>query len=108
MAAYILIWYVSASLAPRPQAVFQQVEFRQANLANPASCEKVFADEEGPFDIVYNLAAETKYGQADQVGDGGCMYIIKAKLYCHGYLLSEAHWSVVCGVVCQYIPIVEW
>lgn len=51
-----------------PQAVFEQVEFKQANLSSTASCERVFADDDGPFDIVYNLAAETKYGQSDEVG----------------------------------------
>ena len=49
------------------QAVFKQVEFKQANLANPASAEKAFASDSGPFDLVYNLAAETKYGQSDEV-----------------------------------------
>ena len=49
------------------QAVFKQVEFKQVNLANPASTEKAFATEDGPFDLVYNLAAETKYGQSDEV-----------------------------------------
>ncbi len=48
------------------QDVFQQVEFRQANLANPASAEKAFADCQ--FQIVFNLVAETKYGQSEQVG----------------------------------------
>lgn len=45
--------------------VFAQVEFRQLNLANTASTDKAFAD--GPFDIVFNLAAETKFGQSEQV-----------------------------------------
>ncbi len=52
---------------PSLQAVFAMVEFRQANLSNPVSCEMVFADDEGHFDLVYNLAAETKYGQSDEV-----------------------------------------
>ena len=29
--------------------------------------EKAFRTEDGPFDVVFNLAAETKYGQAEQV-----------------------------------------
>ncbi len=45
--------------------MFTQVEFKQANLANAASAEKAFAD--GPFQIVFNLVAETKYGQSEQV-----------------------------------------
>ena len=47
------------------QEIFGQVEFSQLNLANVQSAEKAFAN--GPFDIVYNLAAETKYGQSEQV-----------------------------------------
>lgn len=49
------------------QAVFKQVEFKQVNLANQASAEKAFASDDGPFDLVYNLAAETKYGQSEEV-----------------------------------------
>lgn len=37
------------------------------NLANASSAEKAFASDDGPFDIVYNLAAETKYGQSEEV-----------------------------------------
>ena len=53
------------------------MEFKQANLANPISVEKVFqsADGEGSFDYVFNLAAETKYSQSDEVrgvGGGAC------------------------------------
>ena len=32
-----------------------------------ASAEKAFNDPEGAYDIVINLAAETKYGQSDEV-----------------------------------------
>lgn len=60
--------FVSAhSTVCAPQAIFQQVDFKQTNLSNPASCDRVFADDEGPFDLVYNLAAETKYGQSSEV-----------------------------------------
>jgi len=45
----------------------ERVEFKQANLVNAASTQKAFARESGKFDIVFNLAAETKYGQADEV-----------------------------------------
>ena len=52
-----------------PQAIFQQVDFKQANLAVPQSAERAFTDDEGegPFDYVFNLAAETKYGQSTEV-----------------------------------------
>lgn len=43
-----------------------------------ASAEKAFADPEGVYDIVVNLAAETKYGQSDEVvhyhGNQICYY----------------------------------
>ena len=39
----------------------------QANLALPQSAERAFSDEDGPFDYVFNLAAETKYGQSPDV-----------------------------------------
>ena len=32
-----------------------------------ASAEKAFTDPEGAYDFVINLAAETKYGQSDEV-----------------------------------------
>lgn len=45
-----------------------KVEFKQANLCNAASCEKAFTIEGGgEFDIVFDLASETKYGQAEAV-----------------------------------------
>jgi len=40
------------------------VEFKQANLANPKMLDKVF---EGTWNFVFNLAAETKYSQSDEV-----------------------------------------
>jgi len=44
------------------------VEFKHANLINPASVAKVFNLDDGEeFDYVINLAAETKYGQSDKV-----------------------------------------
>lgn len=49
------------------KGVFQGVEFKQVNLANPASVEKAFHLEGGNFDYVINLAAETKYGQSEEV-----------------------------------------
>lgn len=54
-------------LNDRHKAAFSKVEFKQCNLANNASAEKAFADPEGNYDIVVNLAAETKYGQSDEV-----------------------------------------
>ena len=41
--------------------------FKQANLSSPASIEKHFAREAGPWDVVINFAAETKYGQTEEV-----------------------------------------
>ncbi|XP_065886114.1 uncharacterized protein [Dysidea avara] len=54
-------------LNERHKVAFSKVEYKQANLANKASAEKAFTDPEGTYDIVVNLAAETKYGQSDEV-----------------------------------------
>lgn len=43
------------------------VEYMQGNLTSPASIAKIFSLEGGKFNIVFNLAAETKYGQTDAV-----------------------------------------
>jgi len=43
------------------------VEFMQGNLTSADSVAKVFTLPEGKFNIVFNLAAETKYGQTDAV-----------------------------------------
>jgi len=45
------------------------VEFMQANLTSAAGMKKAFTPAEGDakFDIVFNLAAETKYGQTEEV-----------------------------------------
>eukprot|EP00105_Crassostrea_gigas_P039789 XP_019923937.1 PREDICTED: uncharacterized protein LOC109619075 [Crassostrea gigas] len=47
------------------------VEFKQSNLINPASVAGAFTDPEGEYDLVVNLAAETKYGQSDAVYQEG-------------------------------------
>jgi dTDP-D-glucose 4,6-dehydratase len=56
----------TAYLSEHHKAVFAdpRVDFKQANLVNAASTEKVF---DGNFDIVFNLASETKYGLAQEV-----------------------------------------
>lgn len=51
------------------QAIFDQVDFRQANLALQQSAERAFTDQDGSFDYVFNLAAETKYGQSPDVSN---------------------------------------
>lgn len=43
------------------------VEYTQGNLTNAASIAKIFTLEGGKFNLVFNLAAETKYGQTDAV-----------------------------------------
>ncbi|XP_041355409.1 dTDP-D-glucose 4,6-dehydratase-like [Gigantopelta aegis] len=43
------------------------VEFKQCNLINPGSVDAAFALDDGQFDYVFNLAAETKYGQTEPV-----------------------------------------
>ena len=55
------------------------MEFKQANLANKAMCEKVFIDGDGSgFDYVFHLAAETKYGQTNEVRNRGfCICMVR-------------------------------
>ncbi|KAJ3415393.1 hypothetical protein HDV05_004987 [Chytridiales sp. JEL 0842] len=60
----------TAYLSPNHKKAFEdaRVQFKQANLVNAASTEKVFSSDDGSeFDYVINLAAETKYGQTDEV-----------------------------------------
>ena len=61
----------TAYLTAEEQEVFAKIDFRQGNLANPSVMEKAFepmADGK-PVDYVVNLAAETKYGQTDEIYD---------------------------------------
>lgn len=58
-----------AGLSAAQKAVYESdlVDYKQANLANPASLVKVFAEDFGKWDVVVNCASETKYSQAEQV-----------------------------------------
>ena len=62
---------VTAFMSSEHRAAFddKRVVFKQANLSAPASIKKNFAPDEGdgPWDLVVNLAAETKYGQTEEV-----------------------------------------
>uniref|UniRef100_A0A1E1XVL9 Putative c-3 sterol dehydrogenase/3-beta-hydroxysteroid dehydrogenase n=1 Tax=Amblyomma sculptum TaxID=1581419 RepID=A0A1E1XVL9_AMBSC len=60
------------------------VEFKSANLINPASCKAAFELPDGPFDFVINLAAETKINLPDCVYEEG---ILKLSRNC----VKEAH-----------------
>ncbi|CAG2202379.1 unnamed protein product [Mytilus edulis] len=62
-----------AWLSPRHKEIFAlpQVEFKHSNLINPKSVENAFADPDGEYDYVINLAAETKYGQTEPVYQEG-------------------------------------
>lgn len=64
---WVYLYNIHIGLCTHWQELFQQVDFKQANLANPSSCERVFTDEQGAFDFVFHLAGETKYGQTDEV-----------------------------------------
>jgi len=59
----------TAFLGADHQAAFDNpiVEYMQGNLTSPVSIAKIFTVEGGKFDIVFNLAAETKYGQSEAV-----------------------------------------
>jgi len=58
-----------AFLGQEHQAAFDNpsVEFMQGNLTSADSVAKIYTLPEGKFNIVFNLAAETKYGQTDAV-----------------------------------------
>jgi len=59
----------TAFLGETHQAAFNNpiVEYVQGNLNSTASITKCFTLEGGKFNFVFNLAAETKYGQTDAV-----------------------------------------
>lgn len=62
----------TAYLSNRHKAAFDnpKLTFKQANLTNPSAVEKVYTREDGTeYDYVFNLAAETKYGQSEGVYD---------------------------------------
>lgn len=49
------------------EETFKNVECIQANLITPEGAAKAFTDPEGDYNIVINLAAETKLSQSDSV-----------------------------------------
>jgi nucleoside-diphosphate-sugar epimerase len=57
-----------ANLSKHQQSIFtsNKVEFKQVNLSRQNTIERVY-DDEAPFDLVFNVAGETKYSQADTV-----------------------------------------
>lgn len=59
------------------QKVFNdyRVEFKSANLINPASCKNAFSDMQ--FHYVFNCASETKLGQTDPVYEEGVYQVGK-------------------------------
>jgi nucleoside-diphosphate-sugar epimerase len=59
----------TAFLGEDHQAAFNNpiVEYQQGNLTSAASIAKIFTLEGSKFNLVFNLAAETKYGQTDAV-----------------------------------------
>jgi len=56
----------TAFLSEAHQAAFDKVEFKQGNLNREDSIEKMFSGDK-KFKIVFNLAAETKLSQTDEV-----------------------------------------
>lgn len=59
----------TAFLGPEHQAAFDNpiVEYIQGSVTSPAAIAKAYALEGGKFNFVFNLAAETKYGQTEAV-----------------------------------------
>eukprot|EP00005_Dracoamoeba_jomungandri_P002284 CAMPEP_0174261432 /NCGR_PEP_ID=MMETSP0439-20130205/11425_1 /TAXON_ID=0 /ORGANISM="Stereomyxa ramosa, Strain Chinc5" /LENGTH=363 /DNA_ID=CAMNT_0015345903 /DNA_START=9 /DNA_END=1100 /DNA_ORIENTATION=- len=54
-----------AYLSQAEEATFEKITFMQKNLVSPTSIASIW--EEGSYDYVINLAAETKYGHNDEV-----------------------------------------
>lgn len=71
----------TAWLNERHKAAFnhESVEFKSANLIHPASVESAFRDSGGDFDICINCAAETRYGQSEEVYADG---VFKLSINC--------------------------
>jgi nucleoside-diphosphate-sugar epimerase len=61
------IMLAMARLGQDFNTTFDKVECIQANLRQPESVAKAFADPEGDYNIVINLAAETKLAQTGEV-----------------------------------------
>lgn len=57
----------TAFLSAKDQAALDKAEYKQANLVNPPAIAGVFEKDGKSFDIVFNCAGETKYGQNDEV-----------------------------------------
>ncbi|KAL6041968.1 Epimerase domain-containing protein [Balamuthia mandrillaris] len=59
----------TAFLGQSHQEAFDKdnVEYMQGNLTNPTSIAKCYTIEGSKFNLVFNLAAETKYSQTDEV-----------------------------------------
>lgn len=58
-----------ANLSAKHKTLFESdmIDYKQANLANQSHIDRVFKEDFGKWDFVVNLAAETKYGQTEQV-----------------------------------------
>lgn len=69
------------------------VTVKQANLCSPQSIEKCFATE-GTWDVVINLAAETKYGQTEEVYKEKVLDVVKKCLE-EGKKLKVKKWVEV-------------
>jgi len=59
----------TAFLSAEHAATFENplVEYKQASMTSQVAVDKTFTLEGGKFNYVFNLAAETKYGQTDEV-----------------------------------------
>lgn len=71
----------TAWLNSRHKKAFESdvVQFKSANLVHEASAQKAFEDSDGPFDFCINFAAETKYGQSEEVYKEG---VFKVSINC--------------------------
>jgi len=65
-----------AKLSPEHVTLFEGIDFVQANLTNATHAAKAFAD--GPWEVVINLAGETKLGAPDAVYEESIVAIAKS------------------------------
>ncbi|KAI8503068.1 hypothetical protein Bbelb_188890 [Branchiostoma belcheri] len=68
----------TAWLGGRQKAIFERIEFKSANLINPASVQRAF-DDDVTYDLVVNCASEGRLGQMEPVYNEG---IVKLSVNC--------------------------
>jgi nucleoside-diphosphate-sugar epimerase len=68
---------IMSYLSPELEKSYESVEFKQADLSQDAHVTRAFDDKNGSWDMVINLAAETRYGQDEKVYTEKVVGIVK-------------------------------